>query len=125
MNFINTIRKSKIRLALTSGVIACAIIFGGAYFMGLRVFVDTPGNYHSCSNSLDQAAGAVGKGTNISQQEFEKYCPNIFWGDWAITRPNGKGFDILFVGQFWRPYWGYIWPDNNIGFNAPAQKPKS
>jgi len=125
MRFLNSIRKTKLRLALTSVVVACAIVFGGAYFMGLRVFVDTPSNYHSCSNTLDHAAGSGSQDSNTSQQEYEKYCPNIFWGDWAITRPNGKGFDVLFVGKFWRPYWGYIWPDNNIGFNAPVQKPKN
>lgn len=102
MNFINTIRKSKIRLALTSGVIACAIIFGGAYswvcvFLLIRQVITTlvltrwiklPGQFEKARTSVNKNLKSTVQiffgATGLLLALMGKALTSYLWGNFGV-----------------------------------------
>lgn len=120
------LRRGPVKVAM---VMAVTLVVSLLWFWsaGLRLSVWTPSNWAACSDQLDRPAGYTPTPrTQQEQQDFEKFCPAVFWGEWTLTLPSKEnGVQQVFVGQFWRPYWGYVWPDNNLGKFAPVQQPKN
>lgn len=125
MKFANV---GKQKLVLFATLIACllATSFVAAYSNGYRLTTFPPDNNWVCQGNVDLPAGykppvltEVEK--KFSDMQFDKYCPGYrsgwLWGDWWITKPHadGRSYDSIYVATFWRPYWGFIFPDYNLG----------
>ena len=117
--------RGKAVFAAAASLICLALV--SAYFSGLRITAWTPGNFQVCSDTVDFAPDFKPLPRTAEEQaEFEKYCPNSYWGEWNITKPAGdKGWELVGHFDFWRPYWGVTWPDNNLGVYGPKPKPKN
>jgi hypothetical protein len=124
---LESTNRKKTKIVLASIICSSITCFSVGYFAGVRLSVWTPSNWAACSDQLDRPAGYTPTPrTQQEQQDFEKFCPEVFWGEWTLTLPSKEnGVQQVFVGQFWRPYWGYVWPDNNLGKFAPVQQPKN
>lgn len=118
-------RKRTFNASATIVLLALLATFG-AYGSGYRVTVWPPDNYWVCEGAVDRPAGY--KPPTLSDEEkreadiqFEKSCPGFnsgwFWGEWTITKPlpDSRTYETVLRGTFWRPYYGFIWPDNNLG----------
>lgn len=122
------IKKIRVRtlhkVVIVSALVVTGIFLAG-YSAGLRLTAFTPGNLQVCSDTVDYAPDYTpAPRTAEEQAEFEKYCPNFFWGEWDITKPDTKkGWELVGYFSFWRPYWGVTWPDNNLGVYGPQPKP--
>ena len=117
---------SKYRILFILAITIPIFLSVGGYFSGLRLTVWTPSNYRGCSNTLDHPAGTSASPKTQQEKEiYDKLCPSVFWGEITVTRPSqNDGVEQLFSWQFYRPYWGYVWPDNNLGKFAPVQRPE-
>jgi hypothetical protein len=115
--------RGKLVFAAAAFLVCLALV--SAYFSGLRITARTPGNFQVCSDTVDFAPDYTPPPRTAEwQAEFDKYCPSVFWGEWILTKPNSKvGYDALAHVKFWRPYWGFTWPDNNLGPYGPQPKP--
>jgi len=119
-------RKNKILVASAATILVAFLAMAIGYGSGYRLTVWPPNNYWVCEGNVDRPAGFESSPLTETEQkevdiQFEKSCPGFksgwYWGEWTITKPTQSigAYDTVFRGVFWRPYYGFIWPDNNFG----------
>jgi hypothetical protein len=110
--------RRKLFVGLTILLVSLAICSGALYLQGWRLATWPPTNHFVCEGSVDVPAGSP-------KQSYT--CPDWTWGAWTLEKPreDRRGYDQVLLFNFWQPYWGFMFPDDPLGFFYPNDRNKN
>jgi hypothetical protein len=111
-------RRNRVLAVLSSILLILSITSGVLYSQGWRLTTWPPTNHFVCEGAVDAPAGTA---------KQPDTCPGWVWGPWTLEKPRADrhGYDQVLLFYFWQPYWGFMFPDDPLGFFYPNDRNKN